>query len=168
MSIGSVAALLAGCGFRPVYAPATATSPSTASGLSSVYVALMPERSGQMMRDALQRRMELGGGGSAKLYTLTVGFSVASEGASIERAESIPTRVRSVGIATWSLTTADAEQRTVLTGRARSLDGNNALSLQYFYSDLQSEQTQARLVEAVADQITTTIATWFTLHPPAA
>ncbi len=159
--------MLGGCGFRPVYAPANAGSPSAASGLSSIYVALIPERSGQMMRDALQRRMELGGGG-AKLYNLAVSFYVATEGASIERADSIPTRTRAAGIATWSLTTADAEQRTVLTGRSRSLDGNNPLSLQYFYSDLQGEQMQARLVEAVADQITATIATWFVTHPPAA
>lgn len=130
-----------------------------------MYVTLIPERSGQMMRDALQRRMELGGGGSAKLYNLSVAFYVATEGASIERADSIPTRTRAAGIATWSLTTADAEQRTVLTGRARSLDGSNPLSLQYFYSDLQSEQMQARLVDAVADQITTSIATWFALRP---
>jgi LPS-assembly lipoprotein len=167
MGIGSLCAVLGGCGFRPIYAPASAGSPSAASGLASVYVTLMPERSGQLMRDALQRRMELGGGGAAKLYNLAVSFTVAQEGASIERADSIATRTRAAGIATWSLTTADAEQRTVLTGRARSLDGNNPLSLQYFYSDLQGEQLQARLVEAVADQITTAIATWFVLHPPA-
>lgn len=160
--------MLGGCGFRPVYAPATAGSPSAASGLASVYVTLIPEHSGQLLRDALQRRMELGGAGSSKLYNLAVAFYVATEGASIERAESVPTRIRAAGIATWSLTTADAEQRTVLTGRARSLDGNNSLSLQYFYSDLQSEQMQARLVDAVADQITTAIATWFALHPPTA
>lgn len=158
--------MLGGCGFRPVYAPATAGSASTAAGLASVYVTLMPERSGQLMRDALQRRMELNGGGSPKLYNLAVAFSVVQEGVSIERADSIPTRIRAAGIATWSLTTADAEQRTVLTGRARSLDGSNTISLQYFYSDLQNEQLQTRLVDAVADQITTTIATWFALQPP--
>jgi LPS-assembly lipoprotein len=90
---------------------------------------------------------------------------VASEGISIERGESIPTRNRSAGIATWSLTTNDTEQKTVTTGRARALDGSNTLSLQYFYSDLQNEQAQARLVEAVADQITTQLAIYFDQHP---
>ena len=54
------------------------------------------------------------------------------------------------------------------SGRARQLDGNNALSLQYFYSDLENEQMQGRLVEAVADQITTQLATYFATHPPGA
>ena len=169
LSILTLATLLGACGFTPLYAPnASGGMGPSSAGLSAINVALMGERSGQLLRDALQRRFAVNGNGSAKLYNLTVSFYVANEGVSIERGESIPTRNRSAGIATWSLSSNDAEQRTITSGRARQLDGNNPLSLQYFYSDLQTEQTQARLVEAVADQITTQLATYFATHPSGA
>ena len=160
---------MAGCGFTPLYAPGIGAglAPSGA-GLSAINVTLMGERSGQLLRDALQRRFATNGNGSAKLYNLTVSFAVSNEGISVERGESAPTRNRSAAIAAWSLTSNDAEQRTVTSGRARQLDGYNNLSLQYFYSDLQNEQIQARLVEAVADQITIQLATYFATHPSGA
>jgi LPS-assembly lipoprotein len=165
----SLAAMLAlaGCGFRPVYGPGAAGAPAPAVvGLSQIHVALLPERSGQMMRDALQRRLELNGVRSP-LYELAVTFYVAQDGASIERNDSVPTRIRAAGIAAWTLTSADAEQRTITSGRVRTPDGNNPLDLQYFYSELQGEQMQKRLVEAAADEIALQLASWFALHPPA-
>jgi LPS-assembly lipoprotein len=133
LSILSLATLLGGCGFTPLYAPNVGGGMgASTAGLSAINVTLMGERAGQLMRDALQRRLALNGGSSAKLYNLSVNFYVANEGISIERGESIPTRNRSAGIATWTLTSNDAEQRTVTSGRARQLDGNNPLSLQYF------------------------------------
>ena len=47
--LGSLA-LLGGCGFRPLYAPAEGGAAGPASaGLASVYVPVMPERSGQLL-----------------------------------------------------------------------------------------------------------------------
>lgn len=158
--------LLEGCGFHPIYAPGggTADGPA-ATGLSQVSVALIPERSGQLLRQYLQARLERSGGGLAKLYDLNVSFSVNQEGVAISRADSVATRTRVSASASWSLISLDAERRTVTSGVARTTDGFNPLDNQYFYSDLQSEQTQRRVAEAVADQIAQQLAAWFSNHP---
>lgn len=137
-----------------------------AVGLSEVNVALIPERSGQLLREYLQQRLEGTGGGGAKLYDLVVSFSVSQDGAAIDRGTSIATRIRVTGNATWSLVSQDAERKTITSGRARSMDGFNPIDLQYFYSDLQTEQTTRRVAEAVGDQISLQLASYFNSHPP--
>lgn len=164
-----VSGLLTGCGFRPVYGTgANGRSDAAMTGLSQVNVQPIPERSGQLLRNALQQRLEGTGGGATKLFDLVISYSVSQEGAAIDRGDSIATRTRVVGMATWSLVAQDAERHTVTSGRARSSDGFNPIDLQYFYSDLQVEQTQRRVAEAVADQMALQLATYFNSHPPGA
>ena len=54
---------------------------------------------------------------------------------------------------------------TVTTGRARAVDGLNTFDQQYFAQDLETETVQRRIAEAVADQITAQLATYFDKHP---
>ncbi len=64
-----LAGLLAGCGFRPVYAPAAGGAAGPAAvGLSEINVPVIPERFGQLIRQALQDRFERGGSGGGRLY----------------------------------------------------------------------------------------------------
>ena len=157
---------LTGCGFHPVYAPGSKGVEGPAElGLSQINVALIPERSGQLLRDYLQQRLERAGGHATKLFDLSVSFRLAQEGVAISRADSIATRIRVVGTATWSLISLDAERRTITNGLARSIDGFNPIDLQYFYSDLQNEQVQRRVAEALADQISLQLATYFNARP---
>ena len=167
LAVMMMALSVADCGFRPVYGPGAAgATPAAAVGLSEINVKLIPERSGQLLRQYLQQRFEGSGGSFTKLYDLAVNFNVAQEGVAISRADSVATRIRIVGIATWSLISMDAERKTVTSGLARSVDGFNPLDIQYFYSDLQTEQAQRRVAEAVADQISLQLASYFHVHPP--
>ena len=154
-----------GCGFRPVYGPGAsgALGPAEA-GLAQINVPPLPERPGQMLRQFLQQNFDHGAGGP-KLYELVVSYGVSAEGIAIERANSIPTRSRMVGNASWSLVSADAQRRTLTSGHARAYDAFNPIDGQYFYSDLAGEQTQQRLAQAVADQISLQLAGYFHQHP---
>lgn len=166
MAIGAGAAL-SGCGFRPVYGPGpNGALGQAAAGLAEINVPPLPERSGQILRQFLQQDFDIGGPGGVKLYELVVSYGVSSEGIAIERANSIATRVRYVGNASWSLVSADAQRKTLTSGHARSYDAFNPIDGQYFYTDLAGEQTQQRLAQAVAEQMTLQLAGYFRQHPP--
>lgn len=129
--------------------------------MAQVNVQLIPERSGQLLREFLQQRLDRAGVGATKRYDLTVSFSVNQDGIATSRSDSIATRTRVTGVASWSLISLDADRKTLTSGRARSVDGFNPLDLQYFYSDLETEQTTRRVAQAVSDQIALQLATYF-------
>ncbi|CAH2600891.1 conserved protein of unknown function [Rhodovastum atsumiense] len=150
-----------GCGFRPIYASGT-EGPAQA-GLSAISVGLIPERTGQLLRQALQARLQRGPE-QPKRYDLLVGVSVAQEGIFIQRDSTI-TRIRYIGQATWTLAARDATRATVTSGAARSVDGLNVFNQQYFATELEGEAVTKRITEALADQITLQLATYFDKHP---
>lgn len=157
---------LPGCGFLPVYAPATdGRGASAETGMAQTTVALIPERSGQMLRQALQARFDRGSGGVAQRYELSVnGLSISGEPLAIQR-DNTTSRVRVVGVAPWALTSLGPVRRTVASGQARVVDGYNVINQQYFASDLDSEAAQRRVIEALAEQITLRMAIYFRGQP---
>jgi len=153
--------VLAACGFRPVYGTASGGSAGPAqAGLASVSVALIPERSGQLLRQALQERLERGGVGTAHRYDLVVSFGVGAEAIAIA-SDSSSSRTRVIGTATWRLVGQDSQRSTLTSGTARNVDGYNVLDQQYFASDLENEVVLKRVAEALADQISLQLAAWF-------
>ena len=152
---------LSGCGFHPLYGSTAggAANPAEA-GLSEISIGLIPERSGQLLRQALQERFERGGTGAAARYDLTVGYGISGDALAIQPDSSV-SRVRLVGSATWVLTAQDPQRRTLTNGLARAMDAFNVINSQLFAADLDSEAVQRRLAEAVADQITLQLASWF-------
>ena len=159
----SVALLtMSGCGLRPIYATRSdGTTGPAETGLAEISVGLLPERSGQLLRQALQTRFERGGGGIARRYDLTISYVVSGEALSIQQLTSAPTRFRLVGVATWTLTAQEPQRRTLASGTARSTDGLNLFDQQFFALDLESDAVQRRVTEAVADQITLQLAAFF-------
>jgi LPS-assembly lipoprotein len=159
---GAMAApMLAGCGFRPMYGGRSATSDGPAAdGLAAVTVGLIPERSGQLLREALQERFERNGGGTAHRYDLQVSFGVGAEGIGYQHDNSI-TYLRYVGTAFYTLLAQDATRSTLTSGSARVVDGLNVIDEQYFAMDMEGEAVTRRLAEAVADQITLRLAAYF-------
>jgi len=152
---------LAGCGFHPLYAPAAGGAPGPAAAeLAAVYVPVMPERTGQLIRQALQQRFDGAGTGVAKRYQLDVNYNVAGEGVAVQRDNST-TRVRLVGTASWVLRTLSLERKVLAQGSARVLDGFNILNQQYFAADLESQSATLRVTQALADQITLKLGTYF-------
>jgi LPS-assembly lipoprotein len=158
------APLLGACGFRPVYGPAADGAAGPAQeGLSQIAVGPLPERSGQLLRQALQERFERGGVGTVHRYDLVVSFSVGQEGIAIQ-ADSSSSRTRVIGTASWRLVGQDAQRTTLTSGTARSVDGFNVIDQQYFAADLESETVTKRVAEAVADQIALQLAVYFNRH----
>jgi LPS-assembly lipoprotein len=159
-SLVTLAASLAGCGFRPVYMPTASGKAGVAQReLSTVFVEIIPERPGQILRQALQERFGNDSGTPAS-YNLHVAFGVSGEGIAIE-ANSIATRVRLVGNATWTLIGHDDKHTKLTSGSARAIDAFNIFDSQYFASDLEIEADEKRMAENLATQITTQLAVWF-------
>jgi LPS-assembly lipoprotein len=161
--LGSFVALgagLVGCGFQPVYMPtASGKSGLAQRDLASIYVPVIPERPGQLLRQALQERFGDDSGVPA-IYDLNVTFGVAGEGIAIEHT-GIATRLRLTGSATYTLVARDPKHTALTSGSARALDGVNIFDSQYFAADLEVEAQQKRIAENVATQIATQLAIWF-------
>ena len=159
----TVAALCGGlpaCGFHPLYAAGPDGSGAVQRRLAEIQVALLPERSGQLLREALQARLEPGGSTLARHYDLAVSFAIAGNPIGVEPDSSI-SRVRLVGTASWTLTAQDAQRSTLATGVAREVDGYNVFDQQFFAMDLENEAVQRRIADAVAEQMTRQLATFF-------
>jgi len=156
-----LAASLAACGFRPVYAPPSSQQGAT---LGAVFVDIIPNRTGQLLRQALQQRLEGSDGDVPKRYELGVLYGLTGEGLGTQ-ADNSTTRQRDVATAIWSLRTAGPAGTQITTGHARAVDGFNVIDEQFFYSDLAEDASQHRLAEALADQISQQIAVYFRAHP---
>ena len=152
---------LGGCGFHPLYAPA---APATAA-LGTVFVDIIPNRNGQLLRQALQARLEGSGSAAAKKYTLSVVLLQTGEALATQQ-NNFSSRERDTATALWSLREVGATGTQPITqGTARAVDGHDVLDAQFFYSDLQSDAATRRLAELVADQITQALAIYFREHP---
>ena len=157
---------IAGCGFHPLYAVRGNSSP-TLHELSLIDVDRMPDRAGQLLRQALQQRLSDPDTGPAKQYELSVSFGIASDQIGVQQ-DSTVTRVRQTGTATWFLKKLDPGNTVVTSGTARALDGLNVIDQQYFEADLAGEASQRRIADAVAGQIALQLASFFSRHPAAA
>jgi LPS-assembly lipoprotein len=160
MTLGAGAAL-SGCGFQPVYMPTASGSAGVAQReLAAIHVALIPDRPGQLLRQALQDRLERGVSGVQSRYELKVSFWVEAEGIAVESGD-ITTRLRGTGNARWTLQAQDPGQTVLTKGQAQSLDALNVLDTQYFATDLELEALFKRVSDALADQITMQLAVYF-------
>jgi LPS-assembly lipoprotein len=159
LCLGSLAAL-GGCGFQPVYMPTASGKAGVAQReLASVYVPVIPERPGQLLRQALQERFGSDSGVPA-MYDLRVSFGIAGEGIGIET-NNIATRIRLTGTATYTLLAHDPKRTSLTSGSARAIDGLNIFDSQYFAADLEGEAQQKRIAENLATQIANQLAVWF-------
>jgi LPS-assembly lipoprotein len=153
-------AALNGCGFRPLYMPTASGKPGVAQReLAAIDVGLIPERPGQLLRQALQDRMWSDAGGPHR-YDLRVVFWIAGEGVGIQP-DSTVTRIRLIGNANWTLMAQDPAHTRLTSGSARSLDGLNIFNSDYFAQDLENEVAQKRIADAIAQEMVAQLAVWF-------
>jgi LPS-assembly lipoprotein len=151
---------LAGCGFHPLYAPG---GPAL-GGLRDVYVDIIPNRNGQLLRQALQERLEGTVADGSKRYELSVAYGYTGTSVGIQ-SDNSSDRTRFVGTATWTLRKAGAAGTKIVSGTAQSVDGVNVIDEQFFYSDLAGDAVQRRMGENLADQIVEALAVYFRTHP---
>ncbi|MBC7799355.1 MAG: hypothetical protein H7Z10_01930 [Gemmatimonadaceae bacterium] len=128
---------------------------------------MFAERPGQLLRQALQQRLEGSGSGVAKRFELIATIALSAEGIGLLR-DSTSSRVRLVGTAPWVLRTLSLERTIVAQGTSRALDGYNILNQQYFAADLSNQAATLRITEALADQITTQLGSFFLREATAA
>jgi LPS-assembly lipoprotein len=160
LALGS-AAVLAGCGFQPVYMPTASGQAGPAQReLAAINVGLMPDRPGMLLRQALQDRFEGTGNVVTRRYDLAVSFWIGGSGIGMQHDNTI-TRIRLIGRANWTLTAQDLAHTKITSGAAHATDAENSLDTQIFASDLENEVIQKRLAEALADQIALQLAAFF-------
>lgn len=93
-------------------------------------------------------------------YILTVDYSISGEGIAIRPDNSV-SRDRLVARAAYTLRVQAEPREIVRKGVARAVDSVNAVDQQLFAVQLGTEAAQARLADAVADQITLQLAAFF-------
>jgi LPS-assembly lipoprotein len=150
---------LGGCGFQPLYGT-SGEAGAVVDRLAEVNVLLIPERTGQLLRQSLMTRLERGGAGAARRYDLSVQLRMSADPIAIQPDNST-SRVRLIGSANWLLTAKDAQRRTLASGTVREVDGYNIINQQFFAAELTSNAVQRRMVDALAEQITTQLALHF-------
>ncbi len=149
--------LLAACGFRPVYLPESRDGSLAASESQAVFVAVIPDRTGQIFRQFLQQRLEGEGTDTPKRYELVAALGIGGEGIAILRDSSV-TRVRFNGTATWTLRRLDPARTVLSGGTARITDGVNINNQQYVASDLEGDAATRRIAENLADRVALDVA----------
>jgi LPS-assembly lipoprotein len=153
-----LALAVSACGFRPLYAPSGRTN----AELSKVFVAVIPNRDGQLLRQALQEHLD-GSGLSDKSYVLQVQYSMQYSSEGVQQDSSI-SRNRYIGTAHWVLRKPGLLGEKIASGTASSLDGSNAINSQFFYGDLSSEAISRRMSDALASAIADKLAAYFRSH----
>jgi LPS-assembly lipoprotein len=163
LALGSGAALTA-CGFHPVYMPTASGQAGPAQReLAAIYVNIIGERPGMLLRQALQERFEGTGDAVARRYDLTVSYWMSGEILGVQPDTTV-TRVRFVGYANWVLSAQDPAHTHLTDGATRAADALNLIDSQYFAAGLELTTIQNRMAQTVADQITLELAAYFRRH----
>ena len=134
--LGLPAALLAGCGFEPVYGDRTVTNPApgkpqtvrVSDELSAIWVEPIPNRVGQMMRNALIDRINGTYEPSQPRYRLEVRLQELKQ-ALLERRDTLETATNLILIASYRLKAPDGS--ALATNKSRTVVLYNQLTSPY-------------------------------------
>ncbi|WP_165838797.1 LPS assembly lipoprotein LptE [Roseicella frigidaeris] len=153
---------LSACGFRPLYAPDTAADGGNAdivTELAAVRVGPIHERTGQLLRRNLQRRLEDAAPGTPARYQLNVSYTPGVEVLGYRRDGTI-TRVRYTFTGTWDLATLSVPPVPVARSDIpyRAIDSFNIPDLQFFSADSARDAMEGRAMEEMAEEITRQVA----------
>ena len=153
---------LSACGFRPLHGPITAADGSEAeleAELAAVRIGPLYDRTGQLLRRSLQRRMEESVPGTPARYLLNVNVDLGSEILGYWR-DGTPTRIRFILNGSWNLNTiAMPPQRIAASGIPyRTIDSFNIPDLQFFSADTSRDAALARLMDDLSDEVSRQVA----------
>jgi LPS-assembly lipoprotein len=147
---------LSACGFRPLYGPASTNQARTSERLASVSVSLIPDRTGQLVRNALLDRINIGGQPAKPEFVLDVDVNESIQNLAIQRDETA-TRANLILQADFRLVVSTTRE-TVFDGSVQSVSSYNISTSQDFAT--LSAETNARRRGALdlADEITARVA----------
>lgn len=151
LSLASLGAALAGCGFRPLHGTSTRGG-AVSVDLSAIEVGLLQERTGQLLRLSLQEMLDPRGAAPPARYDLDVIYAVEAEGLAFRRNDAA-SRIRLVGTASWVLRRRLPDRPEVGRGVTRAVDAFNVFDDAPFAAELVGDANQRRLADQVAAQI---------------
>jgi len=150
-AIAAAIFVLAGCGFRPMYAPGLIPQ------LASVYVEPMAERDGYELRNTLIDLLGSNGVMAGKRYRLTIHLTQTSRGVALQNDAAI-TRYNNTLDAEYTLT--DMSGTAVTTGSQTSLSAYNVADSSYAALTAQRDSSR-RAALAIAERIRLDLAAFF-------
>ena len=146
-------ALVAGCGFAPLYGEHGGAQ----SGLARVEVAQIADRTGQQLRNALLLALPPARKGEAKTWRLEVALEETRRELGVE-ARDVATRANLTLTARFALRPRDGGE-ALLAGAVESINSYNILASPY--GTLAAERNaRARAVAQLADALVARLAVW--------
>lgn len=155
--------LLAGCGFHPLYATQDGDPSPSLAEMDQIDIGLIPDRSGQLLREALEADLQRNSAPGFYRYHLNVQYSISVQAIGIQP-DSSNSRVRYFATVNWVLTPEGDYSKPLTTGNAETSDAVNEVDNQLFALTLQSNQLQHNLARELAAQVTEELAIYFRKH----
>lgn len=147
---------LSGCGYRALYGEST-TGISSAE-LARVYVAGIPDRPGQQLRNNLVQRLNPSGQPGQPAYTLNVSLGITSTGVSLSR-DNTTSRTSITTSAKFTLVDS-ATGKAVFSATSRATDAYDVLVSDYA-TLVSRDDAVNRALREIADDIRTRLAVYF-------
>ena len=157
--IGAILALcfvLVGCGYQPLYGDRA--NAVTSEDLALIYIAPVPDRNGQQLRNFLLEELNASGQPSRPIYTLTIGLNVVSTGVSLSR-DSTTSRTSITATAKYSLTETGSG-KSLFSSTSRGTDAYDILISDYGTLVSQDDAIKRALREVSSD-MRTQVAVYF-------
>lgn len=159
--------MLCACGFQPMYGQRAPTATPVSSDLASIEVGIIPDRSGQLLRNELTILLNPASDtGVSRRYTLSVGLKEEVDTFAVERS-GFATRANVQVAATYTLV-EDATGKPILSGTSRAVSGFNILR-EDFSTYVASGDARNRAISQIAYDIRNRLGTHFSRseEPPA-
>ena len=148
-----------GCGFKPIYGGKSGGA--LTSDLSSINIAPIKNRTGQLLRNALEQKINPLGTNQKKLYTLSVMISESKQELAVKKSE-IATRANLLLTANYSLFSLK-KRATVTSGTSQVVVGYNILA-QDFATLMAEKDARQRAIKELSTDITNRLAAYFQLE----
>ncbi len=158
-------ASLTACGFTPLYGD-NSSDANVEQQMDEVSVGIIPDRPGQLLRQALQDQLQVAGAPTRQLYQLSVSYSIISQATGIQE-DTSATRERFTASASWALAPIGNPQNPLAKGGASTEDALNIIDQQYFQITLETNTVNQQLANEIAAQISAQVAAYFKTHPNA-
>jgi LPS-assembly lipoprotein len=154
-----LAAALAGCGFRPLYGDPAGEAAGVPADFSEIRVGVIPDRSGQILRNYLIRTLNPSGRPVEPRYRLAVTLTETSQDLGI-RADDTATRANLIFTAAYRLT-ATADEAVLVAGQSTAITSYNIL-IDEFATLTSETDARERALRELSDQIRLRLGLYFT------
>ena len=155
LAVVLIASLLAGCGYHPLYGDHTDSASS--AELANIYVAGIPNREGQILRNYLIERLSDNAQPGYPTHTLTISLRIQSTGIALSR-DNTTSRTNITATANFVLVDS-AANRPVLKGVSRATTSYDVL-LSDYATLVSREDAENRTLREVSDDLRTRLAVY--------